>query len=116
MGCVDMGWQDRPYYRDRSHGPMNPLQWLVSGSLSLGTWFGIHVRMHASMVVFIAWMLVFRGMGSWLNTVISMASLFGIVLLHEFGHCYGSHLVGGQPSEILMHPLGGLAFPGAPHR
>jgi stage IV sporulation protein FB len=111
-----MGWQDRPYYRDGGSGPMNPLMWLVSGSVSLGTWFGIRVRVHASMVLFVALMLLFRGLGTWHNTLTAMAILFVVVLLHEFGHCFGSRLVGGQPTEILMHPLGGLAFAGAPHR
>ena len=111
-----MGWQDRHYYRDGGNGPMNPLMWLVAGSVSLGTWFGIRVRMHASMVVFIVLMLLFRGLGNWQNTLTGMALLFVIVLLHEFGHCFGSWLVGGSPSEILMHPLGGLAYAGAPHR
>lgn len=111
-----MAWQDRPYYRDRYSGRANPLMWLVSGSVSLGTWFGIHVRMHAMMLVFIVWTIVFRSFGTWQDSVESMAILFGIVLLHEFGHCYGSYLVGGQPSSILMTPLGGLAFVDAPRR
>src|SRR5437016_10221130 len=111
-----MGWQDRSYYRDRGSGPTNPLMWLVSGSVSLGTWFGIHVRVHASMIVFIGLTLLFRGLGNWQDSLTTMALLFVIVLLHEFGHCFGSWLVGGQPSQILMHPLGGLAFADAPRR
>ena len=111
-----MGWQDRPYYRDRSSGPTNPLMWLLSGSVSLGVWFGIHVRVHAMMVVFIALTILLRQFGTWHLSIESMAILFVVVLLHEFGHCYGSWLVGGQPSQILMHPLGGLAFADAPRR
>jgi Zn-dependent protease len=42
--------------------------------------------------------------------------LFGIVLLHEFGHCFASRWVGGSPHEILIWPLGGLAFADAPPR
>src|SRR5947209_3756477 len=112
-----MGWQDRSYYRDRNPGSSNPLMWLVSGSVPLGTWFGISVRMHASMVLFIAITLLGPGaVGGWHNAVTSMAILFGVVLLHEFGHCFGSRMVGGQPSQILMHPLGGLAFADCPRR
>lgn len=110
-----MGWQDRSYYRDRNYGRSNPLAWL-SGSVSLGTWFGIQVRMHASMVLFIGLTLLFRGVGTWQDTLTSMGLLFTIVLLHEFGHCFGSRMVGGTPTEILMHPFGGLASAGAPHR
>jgi Zn-dependent protease len=84
--------------------------------MSLGVWFGINVRVHASMIIFIAITLLFPGMLGWHSSVTSMALLFGIVLLHEFGHCYGSYLVGGQPSQILMTPLGGLASADAPRR
>jgi Zn-dependent protease len=112
-----MGFEDRPYYRDRTPGQFNPLMWLMTGSVSLGTWFGIDVRVHASMIVFIVFTLISpRSVGGWQFALISMGALFTIVLLHEFGHCYGSWLVGGQPSQIVMHPLGGLAFADAPRR
>ena len=35
--------------------------------------------------------------------------LFLLVLLHEFGHCYGCRRTGGEATEILLWPLGGLA-------
>ena len=41
--------------------------------------------------------------------------LFGIILLHEFGHCFGARYVGGDAKEILIWPLGGLAFVEVPH-
>ena len=56
-----MGWEDRPYYRDRPSGPMNPLQWLASGFVSLGVWFGIDVRIHATFIVYIAITLLLPG-------------------------------------------------------
>ena len=112
-----MGYQDRPYYRDRNSGSVNPLNWLVNGSVPLGTWFGIEVRAHASLVLYIAFTLLGPGsVGGWRNASTFMAILFCSVLLHEFGHCFGSRLVGGQPTHILMHPLGGLASAGSPHR
>ena len=40
-----MGWQDRPYYRDRSSGSGgSALTWLLNGSVSLG---GHHLRLYA---------------------------------------------------------------------
>ena len=36
--------------------------------------------------------------------------LFVIVLLHEFGHCFAARKVDGEADEILMWPLGGLAY------
>ena len=37
-------------------------------------------------------------------------SLFGIVTLHEFGHALACRSVGGRADEILLWPLGGIAF------
>jgi Zn-dependent protease len=42
--------------------------------------------------------------------------LFGSVLLHEFGHCFGARYMGGEAREILIWPLGGLAYVDVPHR
>ncbi|MBI5366509.1 MAG: hypothetical protein HZA54_05700 [Planctomycetes bacterium] len=36
------------------------------------------------------------------------------ILLHEFGHCFGARHVGGSATEILLWPLGGLAYCSAP--
>src|SRR5438128_1688589 len=107
-----MAWQDRPYYRDRSDSTRNPLVWLVSGSIPLFTLFGIRVRAHASLIVLIALVLLF-GFGGQTTVemrVQSMSILFLVVLLHEFGHCFGARWTGGEADEILMTPLGGLAM------
>jgi Zn-dependent protease len=44
-----------------------------------------------------------------------MILLFISVLLHEFGHCFGARLVAGDANEILIWPLGGLAYVDVPH-
>src|SRR5258708_6517885 len=107
-----MAWQDRHYYRDRGAQAWNPLIWLLSGSVPLFTAFGIRVRAHASLILTVALVLLF-GLGqgfTWQDRVQSMSILFVIILLHEFGHCFAARWVGGDAEEILMHPLGGLAF------
>lgn len=43
-------------------------------------------------------------------------SLFGIVLLHEFGHAFACRSVGGQANRIVLWPLGGIAFVRPPLR
>ena len=48
-----MGWEDRPYYRDRSGDTGNPLMWLLTGSVHLFTFAGIRVRCHASLLLLI---------------------------------------------------------------
>jgi Zn-dependent protease len=42
--------------------------------------------------------------------VIEYLALFGIVLLHEFGHALASRQVGRQADRIMLWPLGGVAF------
>ncbi len=42
--------------------------------------------------------------------------LFGIVLLHEFGHSFATRQVGGTADTILLWPLGGVAYVRPPPR
>ncbi len=43
-------------------------------------------------------------------------ALFGLVLLHEFGHSLACRSVGGQADQILLWPFGGVAFVNPPQR
>jgi Zn-dependent protease len=43
-------------------------------------------------------------------------SLFLIVLIHEFGHQLACRSVGGQTHDIVLWPLGGVAFVSPPQR
>src|SRR6476659_5847224 len=43
-------------------------------------------------------------------------SLFAIVLLHEFGHALACRQTGGQADQIVLWPLGGIAFVNPPRR
>lgn len=112
-----MGWQDRPYSKPTGSSPnFTPLQNIFFGSLSLGEWFGIHVRIHASLILLIAFRVLFSGGAGFMNALLTSAILFGVILLHEFGHCFAARAVGGDAREILLWPLGGLAFVEAPRR
>jgi stage IV sporulation protein FB len=115
-----MGWEDRQYYRDRSGSGGTPLEFLLYGSIPLFTAFGIRVRAHISLLMFIGLTMLLGGLGSQsFNLAVraqSMTILFLIVLLHEFGHCFAARWVGGEAEDILMTPLGGLAFARPPHR
>jgi Zn-dependent protease len=114
-----MGWEDRPYYRDRSGPYSGPLMWLVSGSVPMFTAFGIRVRAHASLLIFIICVLIFDHIDNIYTLqarALSMAILVGIVILHEFGHCFAARWVGGSANDILLSPLGGLAYASPPHR
>lgn len=114
-----MGWQDRPYSSKPSGNNGFNFQNILFGSLSLGEWFGIRVRIHASLLLLLAFNVLFSGARGGLgfqNALVSSAILFGIILLHEFGHCFAARLVGGEANEILLWPLGGLAFVSTPRR
>ena len=53
--------------------------------------------------------------GAWIDSCVILTLLFLSVLVHEFGHCFGARFVGGDCQEILMWPLGGLAYVDVPH-
>ena len=43
-------------------------------------------------------------------------ALFGIVLMHEFGHAFACRQTGGHADTIVLWPLGGIAFVKPPPR
>ena len=111
-----MGWQDRSYSRTPSEGGGGFFNFLF-GSVSLGTWWGIEVRVHSSLLILLAFrILLDAGRQGLSNVLISSFLLFAIILLHEFGHCFAARAVGGQAHHILMWPLGGLAYTSPPMR
>src|SRR5437867_2558335 len=90
-------------------------------SLLLGRFFGIPVRVHW-LFPFVAAGLILQAAlqkdvipGTWIDAMMLEALLFGVILLHEFGHCFGARAVDGDAQEVLMWPLGGLAFVDVPH-
>ncbi len=120
-----MGWADRKYEPSGGGGMRdalrrvfgdgeNPLDW----SLPLYTAWGIRVRIHLIYVVYIVAELITSmvkdRIGLWFMAQ-GMASLFLLVLLHEYGHCIACRRVGGTADRILMWPLGGLAYCLPPH-
>jgi Zn-dependent protease len=87
----------------------------LGGSFKVARLFGVTIRVHILFVIWIAFELFTSGHG-WQSQALFLGLLFGIVLLHEFGHCFGARLVGGYADNILMWPLGGLAYAHAPMR
>jgi len=97
----------------------DPMSW----SIPVFRAFGIQVRVHIFFFV-ITLGLFLRQITLpqyqdvwWLDIfLLTVVVLFGCVLLHEFGHCFGARHVGGEAREILIWPLGGLAMTDIPHR
>src|ERR1700757_1678717 len=48
--------------------------------------------------------------------IIEYLALFGIVLMHEFGHALACRSVGGTADTIMLWPLGGVAHVNPPQR
>ena len=91
---------------------------LTSGSLPLFRIAGIQVFLHWSWLVVAYFEIVNRinRYHSMAWNVIEYLALFGIVLLHEFGHALACRSVGGQANRIMLWPLGGVAFVQPPPR
>jgi Zn-dependent protease len=94
----------------------DPMNW----ALPLFRAFGIPVKVHIFFFV-VTVGLCLRHIHVlpqvwWVDIVLlDVVALFGIILLHEFGHCFGARHVGGEAHEILIWPLGGLATNDIPH-
>jgi Zn-dependent protease len=92
----------------------DPMTW----SVSAGRYFGIRVRVHILFLAFIFFQLCEAWAKSGADGLRFTASvsliLFFSILLHEFGHCFAARAIGGEADEVLMWPLGGLAFVSVP--
>jgi stage IV sporulation protein FB len=95
----------------------------ISWSLPLGRFYGINVRVHLFFPFLILGLILraafhktdFPIPGQWIDMTMLLTLLFGSVLLHEFGHCAGARLMDGDAHEVLLWPLGGLAYVDVPH-
>ena len=87
----------------------------LGGSIRLFQFAGINVRVHSLYLIWMAFELI-NARGGFATELLYLLTLFLIILIHEFGHCFGARSVGGDAQEILMWPLGGLAFADAPMR
>jgi Zn-dependent protease len=100
----------------------NPINW----SFRVGRLWSIDIRVHVFFLIaaiVLVWMEIPNAdsrqpwtLGQVMVDALGVyAMLFFIVLVHELGHCYGARRTGGEASEILLWPLGGLAYVNPPH-
>lgn len=82
---------------------------LVDWSFKCGRLLGIDIRVHWSFLVYIAIELFQKPSA---DNALFLAVLFGTVLIHELGHCMGGRYFGLRTDQILLWPLGGLAYVG----
>ena len=89
------------------------MRWVYSG-IPLVRIKGIAVSVHLTLLLVIAYWFLTAWVSSdplagTLRVGLFAAVLFGSILLHELGHCYGAYLTGGESESILLWPLGGMA-------
>lgn len=88
------------------------------GAFKIFTLAGIAVYVHWSWFLVAIYSIQFRTheYSSMVWNVAEYLSLFLIVLTHEFGHQLACRSVGGQTHDIVLWPLGGVAYVTPPQR
>ena len=116
--------QSRPR-RPPGAPPTSPDARIQGGSIRLFRVAGIDVFLHWSWFFFALLRLQstrandpfdFVHYQSQVWYAIEYLALFGLVLLHEFGHVLACRSVGGIANRIVLWPLGGIAFVDPPAR
>lgn len=88
------------------------------GSFHLFRFSGIDVFLHWSWFLVAVYEIQTRS-GSYSSIIWNIAeyvALFLIVMLHEFGHALACRQVGGRANQIVLWPLGGVAYVDPPQR
>ena len=89
----------------------------MANSYSIGRLFGIPIRVHVALVVFLALSALSNALAAgWqgmLYGLLYAIGLFASVVLHEIGHSLVARAKGARILEILLLPIGGMARLGA---
>jgi Zn-dependent protease len=90
----------------------------MGGTIRLFKFSGIQVYLHFTWFLLLAYELTQRTgvYSSQVWAAYEYLALFGIVLLHEFGHALACRQTGGTADQIVLWPLGGIAFVNPPRR
>jgi Zn-dependent protease len=90
----------------------------MGGTFRLFKFRGIQVYLHFSWFLIAAYEFS-RRVGVYESPIWAAGeyvALFAIVLLHEFGHALACRQTGGTADQIVLWPLGGIAFVNPPRR
>src|SRR5829696_2185128 len=90
----------------------------MAGSIRMFRLAGVTVYLHLTWLLVAAFEVQYRAdrYGSLAWNVAEYLALFGIVLMHEYGHALACRSVGGRADHIVLWPLGGIAFVAPPPR
>src|SRR6187455_2177486 len=86
----------------------------MAWSWKLGRLAGIPIRVHATFLLLVAWVLLTNlvqghGAAAAAGAVVFLLTLFGSVVLHELGHALTARRFGIGTRDITLLPIGGLA-------
>ena len=87
---------------------MNQAENPIYLSFPAGTWFATRIRISVFFPLMVL-LIAMRVQDAYLGLMIG-GILFTLILIHEFAHIFAARLTGGYGEEILIWPLGGLAF------
>jgi Zn-dependent protease len=110
-----------PAYRDFDSSPLLRLWQVVTRSFTVGTFFGVQVRMYWAAAILMP-LLLLRWIGpasasaaeALLHTATSVGLLFVVIWSHEMGHIAAGWRYRIRTDLITLSPLGGVAHLNAP--
>ena len=89
------------------------------GSVPLGRYNGLPLRLHISFLLVAIFVFFFRlqaGGDPFGNTGLILLVWLAAVLIHEAGHCFMVHRIGGDNEMLVFTPFGGLSFHSFPQQ
>jgi Zn-dependent protease len=86
----------------------------MSGSIRIATFAGIGVYVHWTFLILLGWVgftYYARGndMADAIHGIVFILALFGVIVLHEFGHALSARRYGIPTRDITLLPIGGVA-------
>lgn len=95
----------------------DPMSWAIP----IFRAFGVLVKVHVLFIIvtlglFLRQVTAKDNPIGWFDVfLLTVLILFVVIVLHEFGHCFAARSVGGDAKEVLIWPLGGLAYVEVPN-
>jgi Zn-dependent protease len=80
----------------------------LNSGIPMGRYWGITVRLHFTFLIF-AFYQVWQSENLFAGFLF-IAGIYFCILLHEFGHAFAARWSDGEAEDILLWPLGGLAY------